>query len=441
MALPPLPLPKLPGPATIMPAAPVPSSPYPDVAPTMIRDAPAFSVLLVPGGSSPKTPGVPVNVTDRILSFVYDEEDVLADKLELRLNNFDLGVFDDPNWIKGNTLIVSWGYAGNMCQPRTVVIQEITGSIQLTVKAYARTILMNKKKQSVVFKNQRHSDIVGRIAAAHGYSPSQQFIDDTILNMDATHQANLTDAEFLKHLAAKQGFIFYVDIDGLHWERRKVGAAPVRTMVWYNDPGQGDILSWNLENDVTATPSSVTAVGRTPNKKPIKEEASNDETARVCLAPVVEVLDPDTPGSFSISLNTETTVLSNAPTPAAAKREADGKFIQAQQIVAKLMLQCVGDPSIHVRQILVILNISKRLSGRYYVAKATHTITSDAYTMQLGVRSDGNHGNHGPAPTKGHVNQKPPVDDTVLAPKEIIDGDSSFTIYAPDSAGGGSGGS
>lgn len=391
----------------------------------------------VPAAAGPLTyvfTAQPVDVTERVISFEFEDDDQKADQLELTLDNFDLSLFDDPNWKHGNGLLVAWGYAGNLTLPRTCVLQKITGSIVMKVTALATSIAMNKIKASVTYENMKRSDIVAQIATANGFAPSAQFIDDSEVLISATHQARMTDAEFLQHLAKREGFVFYVGPDGIHWERRKMASAPLRQLIYYTDPGQGDIISWNLENDVTALPGIVTAKGRDPlAKTDIQEDGSNTATERDVTAPIAIAVVQRTGETVAADPTTPTAsaavVLTNAPNAAAAKREADGKFTKAAQTAAKISLEIIGDPSISAKQILDIQGISKRLSGLYYVKKAKHKLSSASYTINLEVVTDGLHGGPGTTgkPTGGSPNDKPPADPEALTPNPVVNSVSQRT--------------
>jgi uncharacterized protein len=368
--------------------------------------------------------GDPVDVSDNVIEFTFDDEDRKADKATIKLNNYDLAFLDDPLWKKGNALIVSWGYAGNLCTPHTLLIQKITGSLVLEVQAFAMSILMHKTTGTATFENMKRSDVVKQIATSYGYGPNQQFVEDTEVVLPHTHQARMTDAEFMMHLAAREGFIFYVGPDGLHFERRKLGTAPIRTFTYFTDPGAGDILSWDLENDVTVTPGLIKATGRDAlAKTTIDESGSNTDTDRDGTAPVMEVVDPRTKTTQTVPIAADRTIISNAPTAAAAKREVDGKFIGSQRAVAKISMKCVGDPGVRAKQVVVVNGISQRLSGRYYITKVATKVTASSYEMDMELRTDGSQGGpaKGPVASAATQNTSPQADPNALTPIEKVD--------------------
>lgn len=385
------------------------------------RSAPVFYVKVFKPGARDADR---VDVSERVTSFLYDDDEKHANKVEIDLDNFDLSVFDDPLWKKGNFLEVAWGYAGNLAPTREVVITSIKGFTVLKVEGLAKSILMNAKPKTRTFTNRSRAQVVAQIAAENGYGPDLQKIEDTKIVFPSLVQTNLTDAQFLKSMALREGFQFYVDFDGLHFHRRRMDGRPTRSFIYYIDPGQGDILGITVDNDVTAKPGAVTAKGRDPmEKKDINVTADNASTSRDTLAPVIEIVDPVTGETSLQPTGASATILTTASTADAAKREADARFIQAQQTTVLLSMSCVGDPRVGAKQIIEILNISRRLSGKYYVKGAKHKVTASEYTMDLACRSDGTAGTGVSGNTKsdGNENTKEPAAPDALIPVESVD--------------------
>lgn len=379
------------------------------------RSAPVMYVTILPPGEK----AIPIDVSSIVIALGVDENEKKADKIDLDLDNWDLSLFDDKSWRKGNKIQVSWGYSGNMTEPTECVIQKITGSVVLKVEALANSILMNKKHRARSFENMKRSDIAKQIAEENGYGPTLQDIEDTEVMFEHTAQARMTDAEFMKHLAQREGFQFFVDGTGFHFHRRKMGKAPIRTFEYYTDQDQGDIISFNVENDVTAVPSKVTAKGRDPLKKTdINETASNENTKRDGTAPVLEQIT-DFGETTLKSQAVETTILSNATDSTTAKREADGRYVNASQTVVKLSVDCIGDPRVRAKQVVIINGISRRLSGKYFINECKHNVSAQSYTQTFKCSTDG--GNHlGGAKSKAAPNNKDQKNPNALTPHEDI---------------------
>jgi phage protein D len=385
-----------------------------------------------------------VDLSDKLLSFTYEDAEHKADKVTVTVDNWDLAAFDDPTWKKGNLLEVSWGYPGAMSPTRQVVIQKITGAQVLTIEGQGTSVLMNKVVRCRTFENVRRSDVVRQIAQANGYGPSQQDIEDTGHVLPAISQARMTDAQLVRRLAAREGFEFYVDFDGFHFHRRRFGQRPTRALRWYTPPEVGEVLSFNIENDVTAMPGAVTVRGRDPlAKRDIDERGSNATTPRDSLAPVIEIVDPETGATRLERRNISEDLRPTAePSSATAKREADARYRQTQHLTVQLSATVIGDPTLLAKSVIELQGISQRLSGKYYVTEAKHKIDGTGYTIDLKTLRDG-HAELGGPPSKGKQNAGSAADNDpdVLRPIEVVDPETGRTHieYRPThgrSAGG-----
>lgn len=409
---------------------------------------PIFFVLVQPEG---KAAADRIDATDTITSFEYEDSEKKVDKLVLEVDNFDLEQFDVPTWRPGNKLIVTWGYPGHMSPQRECIIQKVTGSIKLKIEALALTILMNKDIKNKTYENTRRSEIVHAIAKDYGYGDEHRDVEETETLYEHLTQARQSDAQFLKKLADAEHFEFYVDYDGLHWHSRRLGQKPLRKLQYYLPPDVGDILSFEVENNIFAKPGKVVAKSSNPIDKTRSEgEASDKKTERIALQPTPEVVDNAT-GDITLkkqvaSSEVRPTTETNA---AQAKKEADGAFKRAAITAVQLTINMVGDPGIVAKSVLDIRGISKRLSGLYYVKTANHKIDSSGYKLTMKLQTDGTHGHSEnlltsdstakkPLPSKAKPNEEKggPKDPNGATPVERV-GNSDGTItkvteYHPD---------
>jgi len=112
---------------------------------------------------------------------------------------------------------------------------------------------------------------------------------------DVINQAAETDARLLRRLANREGFELYVDDGGFHFHERRQSAAPTHVFTWYADPHRGDVLSINVESELSRRVGRVTVRGRDPLTRSTIEQSANNSTAtRETLAEVIEVVDPET---------------------------------------------------------------------------------------------------------------------------------------------------
>ncbi len=158
--------------------------------------------------------GEPLQLDGRIISFSFEDSEKQTDQVSLVLDNFDLSLFERDELVGGATLEVSWGYPGNMAPPRRVVVKKLKGFQQLTVEGQATSVLMNRETKTRAWANKSRSDVVREIAREHGYEGEFAHVEDTAEALDSINQTAETDARFLRRLAAREEFQFFVDDAG-----------------------------------------------------------------------------------------------------------------------------------------------------------------------------------------------------------------------------------
>jgi len=348
-----------------------------------MRDGPVVNIAVREGDGGDGR----VDLGDRLISFEFEDNARKADKCVITLDNFDLRFLDDPTWRRGQQLEVSWGYPGNMATPQRVIVKRVSGGIVLRVEGIARSVLLNQKKKRRAFNNVTRADVVREVAREYGFSGSTLFIEDTDEQFETINQRNETDAAFLKRLAKKEDFIFYVDAEGLHWESEPFDGKPTHVLTYYTDQGRGDIISFNLDTDLFKSPGKVTVKGRDhKTKKPFEVTADDNETKRTDLGDELEVVDERT-GATSIQkrMAHETTVHSSAKDEKEAKREANARFRKASRKRMKLKLQVVGDPTLTAKRVIEVGGLGDYVSGKYFVTMTKHKIQG-GYTQDLALK-------------------------------------------------------
>lgn len=358
-------------------------------------------------GRRKKPATVPVDISDLVTSFKFEDNERKVDKLSLTVDNFTVEQFDDTLFKRGNIIEFTFGYASGLAPIREAVIRKVTGGTQLTVEAHSRDVIMDRVKRRESYKNKTRSDVVRLIAERNGYAPEQLSVEDTTVVYEELIQPNLTDAQFLRKLANKEGFEFFVDYDGFHWHARNLEQAPIRKMVYYSDPGAGDIINFTVENDITRRPARVRVRGINPTTGESFTEVADDktDTSRDVLQPTKVTEDllfidgvsgATSTGSREVDPPTQPIAheqdVTSVPVDDAtqAQVEAKRRFRKAQQRSVRMNLTIVGDPTIVGKSVLLLEGMNKRLSGRYYVQQIVHTITAGGtYTCQLKLITDG----------------------------------------------------
>ncbi len=391
------------------------------------RSAPGVRITLLANERAPS--GEPLQLDGRIIGLTYEDSEKQADQVSIQLDNYDLALFDRDELTGGATLEVSWGYPGDMAPPRRVVVKKLKGFQTLTIEGQATSVLMNREAKTRSWTNKSRSDVAKEIAAEQGYQGDFVDVEDTSEVLDTISQTAETDARFLRRLAAREEFQYFVDDGGFHWRSRNQARAPSHVLTWFSDPGRGDIISLNVESDLARRVGRVEVRGRDPlAKSTIESSATSSTVERATLSDVLEVVDPVTGTSTLQQRNATTSVQpTSAPTTAAAGRESSARFRRAERETVKLSMQVVGDPTLRAKEVVEVRGISALLSGKYYVTEAKHVVSSSGYVVELkltrdgtGARAQGGAATQG-QPQGGEPNRSAPASGGELTQVEVID--------------------
>jgi len=419
------------------------------------RYEPAFYVRALPEGPVDRraSHAERLNLSDRVLSYEFQDKERGADILKLTVDNNDLSNFDDPVWKTGMVLETSFGFVGNMSVARLVKVRKVTGLTTLTIEAHGFEVVMNRQVKSRTFENMTRSQIVEQIAREAGFDESEILhIESTEVVLPVIHQARLTDAQFIRRLAHKEGFEWYVDFDGFHFHQRDVTQRPFKEYNWFLDPDDSNFEVISIENDATAKPGAHRVKGRNPlEHSDIDEHADNDtEADRGVLADTLEVVDGETGLTREVVMNerVEPTTQEDA---ALAKREVSGKFRKTQQMAIKMKVNAEGNPLQLAKTVVSVTGLGRRLSQKYYVRSVTHKIAGE-YKMDMEWVSDGSGGHSTEStiadglsrfdePVKANGKRGPDAEavekdsDGGLEPVEVVDGETGGTriVYLPSS--------
>lgn len=359
----------------------------------MSKNDPVISVSIQPEGAS-KTVRL-FDVSDQVIDMEYQDVEYKADKLTLTVDNSDLSQFDDPIWRKGNIIIISWGYSDVMSIPRRCQIRKVQGFKQLRVEALGKEIELNVDTKSNVYEHTSRSSVARVIAEQWGFRDEALLhIQDTKLVREHIVQARITDAQFMRRLAAKEGFEWYIDHDGFHFHERNFFQRSNRVLTYFDDADLSEITDITVETDVTKRAGSVRVKTHNPTKRRTIDKPADSETekGRAVLGSVNEA--PGKPESKVPGYKTTAHSIVKGTTETdegAAQKQAAAHFKKAQQAAVKMNITLIGDPNIHAKSIIELRGVGKRLSGLYYVKGTSHKINS-SYTLSLECVSDGSGG-------------------------------------------------
>ncbi len=325
-----------------------------------------------------------------ILSFQYKDQERSADKCNLVVDNLDLRHLDNPIWKQGNRLRVSWGYPGRMAPTRICVIRKVTGFTQLRVEANGIEVVMNRVTRSRTFENMTTTEIIRQIARENGYGDDAVDIQDTTERREYVVQANLTDYQFIRRLGHQLNYEFFLDWDGLHFHERRLDQRSARTVTWYTEQVQPEVISIDIKSDLSGRPGRSRVRRRDPLNREDQDSAADNSsdgnrstTGDKFFLPDAEVAQLT--GQIFVAQEEQTT--GGTASAEAAEAEARARFRRAQQQAVKMSLTMVGDPFILAKSIIRVEGIGQRLSGNYYVKDADHQI-GENYRLQLSLIKD-----------------------------------------------------
>jgi uncharacterized protein len=389
------------------------------------------------------------DVTQEILSFVFEDNEEESDLLEITFANRNGQFTDDPLFQEGNVIAVKFGYVGEMSGLRKCVIKEIdydfpVGVPTIKLKAYDHGINLaandEQKAWTTTPPGITASEIAEQIAAKHGL---KAVIEPSSDRLPKVAQANESDAQFLMRLAKEArpksgdecaGYSFYIEGDELHFHPPAIDSPPKHTLEYFGN-GEGILQSFQPETLTqfnNAGAGQVTAKGVDPRTKAASEAvASNEETPdRPVLGDVhlnlstgqAEEVEPPK-GKILPDSSGSATRLEDSDRPP-GKDKADAVFKQAEGMQIKATAETIGVPSLRAKTNVEILGVGRKFSGTWYVASVRH-VFKDGYACELKLRKNAagkGAGDKAAKPTEGEQNkQEPDTKDEAKLQVETID--------------------
>lgn len=276
---------------------------------------------------------------------------------------------------------MGYGDASKLSPIMTGVITEIgtsfpeSGYPELSVAGYDHSFPMTVGKNSKTWSKASDSDVVAEIARFHNL---QGDIETTLEKHAQIEQNQESDMEFIKKLAERNHFEFYVRDKTLRFGKPKDQGDGVVALKW----GKG-LLSFkptaNLAGQVTAVEvygwdlkSGKAIVGRaqagTESGRPARSESGGDALKK--------------PGNQQPVLRIRQPVFTQA--------EADTRAKAALNEIAKQFLtgdaESVGLPEIRPDEKVTLAEVGETFSKTYYVQQATHKVDGNGYRTRFKVK-------------------------------------------------------
>jgi uncharacterized protein involved in type VI secretion and phage assembly len=302
------------------------------------------------------------------LTLVHVEESVqLPDSFEVRFDDPHFELFDEDRFKFGSRIEIAFRADGD---PVVVTSGEVTalavapgasGRHELVITGLDLTHRLARGAKSRTFTNMTDGDIARRVSGEYGLEPD---IDATSEVREHTMQHSETDYAFLRRLASRIGFDFWITEQKFHFKQKPSGRGEPPTLVWGQNLREFDVRFTSADacDEVVVTAwdpvdkRAITGRADTPDHgtdAPAAEEMAN--AARQGFGRVTR-----TAGQF----------------PAASQAEADA---QAQALLLKasgglvvLHGEAAGNPLLGAGNEVKLDRVGRRLAGKYRLTSVEH---------------------------------------------------------------------
>jgi len=284
----------------------------------------------------------------------------------------------------GAAVEIAIGYGDYSRLPTAIagMITEITtsfsegGTPELTVAGYDQLFPMTLGKRSQSWTQAADSDVVSGLAKEYNLAIE---IETTLEKHAQIEQNQESDFEFIKKLADRNHFEFYVDENAtLRFGPPRDKDEGIVTLRW----GES-LLSFKPEANLAAQVSIVEVYGWDPqSKKPIVgravagEESGHDPrrqsggerlAAAIGKSPVLQLRQP-------------------VFTEAEAKRRAQAVLNDHAKKFLTGEAECIGLPEIRPDRNITLGNLGDPFSKTYYIQQTTHKVDNGGYRTRIKVK-------------------------------------------------------
>jgi len=265
-----------------------------------------------------------------------------------------------------------------------VYYQHGGGGSYVEVEGADTSIKMARETQGVIWSDLTDSDAVSQIVSSYSYTPDVDSTQAGHSEDKHTLVQRASDFDFVRRLARRNGFLFWVDCDEngtetAHFRRPKLdGNASINLDINISTNNLGTLeLVWDVEKHTSAVAAEVNL-----NDK-------SDIDGGVSSSPLTTL---GTQSLADITGDTRSAHL-HAPADDAGDLRArgegalieDGWFVRA---FGRTSVNSLGD-ILRANDLVNLRGVGTRHSGKYYVASVHHTIDPSAHYMQFELVRNG----------------------------------------------------
>ena len=304
--------------------------------------------------------------------------------------DFDVSSGDFPLLADGRidagselTLIEPSGSSNDCLVKGPVVAQQIhfahggSGS-WVEVHGADNSIQMDRESKAVVWAETSDGDAVGSILSNYGLSPDSDSTDAQHTETKHTLVQRDTDLQFVRRLARRNGFLFWVTCDGdgnetAHFKRPPLDGDAASELIVNLDGNnlQWFDLDWDVERPTSADASDVdlsdaSDIDGSVDKSPLPPLGSQ------ALADIVS----DTRSLYLVAPVDDAGDLQSRSEGALIDA---GWFVRARCETTVSALKSI----VHAHTVVNVRGLGSRHSGKYFVAAVKHTIDQSEHRMEI----------------------------------------------------------
>jgi phage protein D len=261
-----------------------------------------------------------------------------------------------------------------------------TGIPTLTVQGYGHSYCLQKpvvnKKKRTFDKEKEYGDVAKKIASEHKLGVGT--IDSTIKPCEKiTQNQEESDYKFLKRLADRFGYEFFIRNKKLYFRKPRDNEEEVMTLRWGKE-----LISFNPRLSTAEVVSKVTVKGH--NQKDPKKPITGIATLKD-----IEFKEPKAKSAAEFAKNAMKKEIEKSEHDFPVCNEEDAKalakalLMKANNSLIEGSCECIGIPELRSGTNVLIKGIGKRFSGKYYIKSVKHSIGDAGYTNSFEVRRGG----------------------------------------------------
>ncbi|MGE5381386.1 MAG: phage late control D family protein [Methylocystaceae bacterium] len=240
----------------------------------------------------------------------------------------------------------------------------------VVVSGMDKSFKLMKGVKSRVFKDVKDSDVASQLISEGGLTAK---VDSTSIVYTTLQQVAVSNYQFLRWLAERNGYEFFVSGDQAHFRKPPSAGSSSVTLVW----GQ-TLLSLYLEDDISDQTGTVKVRSWDPQTK----------AALLGVSGSISKIGSGDDGTALLNKllgKVEDNYFSEARTQNQLEIEAKAIKDRSAMKLVSGEATCIGMPEIRAGKFIQLSGLGSELSQQYYVLSARHCIDESGYTTTISI--------------------------------------------------------